>query len=70
MEFAIAHFILMETLLCVSLKKKWTDPNKVQSKSLFQCKPCLFAEVSNRSHAGKALTKIETNKMITWTLRF
>jgi hypothetical protein len=39
----------------ISLKKVraiwWTAQN------FFQCKSCLFAEVSNRSHAGKAVAK-------------
>jgi len=27
------------------------------AQNFFQCKSCLFAEVSNRSHAGKAVAK-------------
>lgn len=42
----------------ISLKKVrailWTAQN------FFQCKSCLFAEVSNRSHAGKAVAKFNT----------
>ena len=28
------------------------------AQNFFQCKPCLFAEVSNRSHAGKAIASL------------
>ena len=38
-----------------SLKKVWTIQWTAQN--FFQCKSCLFAEVSNRSHAGKAVAK-------------
>jgi hypothetical protein len=41
--------------LSVSLKKEWAIETTAQN--FFQCKPCLFAEVSNRSHAGKAVAK-------------
>jgi hypothetical protein len=44
--------------LSVSLKKVWTINMTVQN--FFQCKPCLFAEVSNRSHAGKAVANLNT----------
>ena len=30
---------------------------KGTAQNFFQCKSCLFAEVSNRSHAGKAVVK-------------
>lgn len=38
-----------------SLKKVWAIPGTAQN--FFQCKSRLFAEVSNRSHAGKAVAK-------------
>ena len=38
-----------------SLKKVWAIPGTAQN--FFQCKSRLFAEVSNRSHAGKAFAK-------------
>lgn len=41
--------------LSSSLKKVRAIPGTAQN--FFQCKSCLFAEVSNRSHAGKAVTK-------------
>ncbi|QOI98563.1 MAG: transposase [Flammeovirgaceae bacterium] len=42
----------------VSLKKVWAI--SMTAQNFFQCKPCLFAEVSNRSHAGKAIAKLKT----------
>jgi hypothetical protein len=41
----------------VSLKKVWAINETAQN--FFQCKPCLFAEVSNCSHAGKAVAKFK-----------
>ena len=40
---------------CLSLKKVRAIQRKAQN--FFQCKSCLFAEVSNRSHAGKPVAK-------------
>jgi hypothetical protein len=31
------------------------------AQNFFQCKSCLFAEVSNRSHAGKVVAKNHIN---------
>ena len=39
-----------------SLKKVWAILIE-EAQNFFQCKSCLFAEVSNRSHAGKAFAK-------------
>ena len=41
-----------------SLKKVWAILIE-EAQNFFQCKSCLFAEVSNRSHAGKAVTKFK-----------
>lgn len=37
--------------------KKVRAIRKGKAQNFFQCKSCLFAEVSNRSHAGKAVAK-------------
>lgn len=41
--------------LSSSLKKVRAIPGTAQN--FFQCKSCLFAEISNRSHADKAVAK-------------
>jgi hypothetical protein len=41
----------------VSLKKVWAIGTTAQNFS--QYKPCLFAEVSNRSHAGKTVANLK-----------
>jgi hypothetical protein len=46
----------------VSLKKVWDI--KTTAQNFFQCKPCLFAEVSNRSHAGKAVANLNPSNHI------
>jgi len=51
-EFAYAHFVLKWKHFMAFPKKENGLP--VEKSNLFQCKSRLFAEVSNRSHAGKA----------------
>lgn len=41
----------------VSLKKVRAIPNGT-AQNFFQGKPCLFAEVSNRSHTGKTVASL------------
>jgi hypothetical protein len=43
--------------LSSSLKKSMGCHTRATTQNFFQCKSCLFAEVSNRSHAGKAVAK-------------
>ncbi len=43
--------------LSVSLKKVWAIWLQT-AQNFFQCKPCLSAEVSNRSHAGKTIVSL------------
>ncbi len=54
----------------VFLKKVWAIPSGT-AQIFFQYKPYLFAEVSNRSHAGKTIVSVKHSQynynLMMWT---